>query len=100
MPIHSSTVHIDRAMLTGVAGQNIPPAGIYPGLKRPSLDYARVYYGLGQFIPRGINLYPGYELANSYLLRPKYTLMISNTISIVMSDIGPTHDLFNFSTSY
>src|SRR6218665_1983912 len=30
------------------------PAGIYPGLKRPRLDYTRVYYGLGQFIPRGI----------------------------------------------
>src|SRR6218665_2571856 len=30
------------------------PARIYPGLKRPRLDYTRVYYGLGQFIPRGI----------------------------------------------
>ena len=39
---------------TGVIGQNIPPAGLYPGLKRPSLDYTRVYYGLGQVIPRGI----------------------------------------------
>jgi len=39
---------------TGVTGHNIPPAGIYPGLKRPRLDYTRVYYGLGQFIPQGI----------------------------------------------
>src|SRR6218665_2535877 len=37
--------------LLGVTGQNIPPAGIYPGLKRPRLDYTRVYYGLDQFIP-------------------------------------------------
>ena len=36
----------------GVTGQNIPPAGLYPGLKRPRLDYIRVYYGL-----------KGYELA-------------------------------------
>src|SRR6218665_466461 len=36
----------------GVTGQNIPPAELYPGLKRPWLDYTRVYYGLGQFIPR------------------------------------------------
>src|SRR6218665_235884 len=27
---------------------------IIPGLKRPRLDYTRVYYGLCQFIPRGI----------------------------------------------
>ena len=34
----------------GVTGQSIhvPPAGLYPGLKRPRLDYTRVYYGLGQ----------------------------------------------------
>jgi len=43
-----------RTVAPGVTGQNIPPAGIYPGLKRPRLDYTRVYYGLGQFIPRGI----------------------------------------------
>src|SRR6218665_2141820 len=39
--------------MPGVTGQSIPPAGLYPGLKRPRLDYTRVYYGLGQFIPRG-----------------------------------------------
>src|SRR6218665_1690713 len=42
----------DRA--PGVTGQSISPAGLYSGLKRPKLDYTRVYYGLGQFIPRGI----------------------------------------------
>src|SRR6218665_1521792 len=69
--------------IPGVTGQNIPLAGIYPGLKRPRLDYTRVYYGLGQFIPRGI-LWP----------RPIHTssgqnipFMISTTISIVMSYI-------------
>jgi len=36
---------------TGVTGQNIPPTGLYPGLKRSRLDYTLVYYGLGQFIP-------------------------------------------------
>src|SRR6218665_3263387 len=38
----------------GVTGQSIPPVELYPGLKRPRLDYTRVYYGLGKFIPRGI----------------------------------------------
>ena len=37
----------------GVTGQSIPPAGVYPGLKRTRLDYTRVYYGLGPFIPLG-----------------------------------------------
>jgi len=36
--------------LPGVTGQSMPPAVLYPGLKRPRLDYARVYYGLGHFI--------------------------------------------------
>src|SRR6218665_1944709 len=26
--------------------------GLYLGLKRPRIDYTRVYYGLGQFIPK------------------------------------------------
>src|SRR6218665_1436293 len=75
---------------TGVTGQNIPPAGSYPGLKRPRLDYTRVYYGIGQFIPRGI-LWP----------RPIHTpsgqiisLMISITISIVFSDIPNNYLIF------
>jgi len=38
----------------GVTMQSIPPAGLYPGLKRPRLDYTLVYYDLGQFIRRGI----------------------------------------------
>jgi len=46
--------------LPGVTGQNIPPAELYPGLKRNRLDYTRVYYGLGQFIPPQANLYPNY----------------------------------------
>jgi len=61
---------------TGVTCQNIPPAGSYPGLKRPRLDYTRVYYGLGQFIPRGI-LWPrpihipsGQNISSWY--RPRY----------------------------
>ena len=62
----------NRACYTGVTGQSIPPAGLYPGLKRPRLDYTRVYYGLGQFIPPQAKL---------------YTHMISITISIVLSDI-------------
>jgi len=47
----SISVSYNKSWRTGVTGQNIPPAGIYPGLKRPRLDYTRVYYGLGQFIP-------------------------------------------------
>src|SRR6218665_3404583 len=34
----------------------ISPTRLYPWLKRPRLDYTREYYGLGQFIPRGILL--------------------------------------------
>ena len=52
--INEYTVSDFRLVSTGVTGQNIPPAGIYPGLKRPRLDYTRVYNGLGQFIPWGI----------------------------------------------
>jgi len=33
-------VHNTRS---GVAGQSIPLSAIYPGLKRPMLDYTRVY---------------------------------------------------------
>ena len=42
--------HLPYLSYTGVPGQSIPPAGIYP----PRLDYTRVYYSLGQFIPRGV----------------------------------------------
>ena len=41
----------------GVTGQSMPPAGLYPGLKRTRLDYTQVYYGLGQFIPSQAKLY-------------------------------------------
>src|SRR6218665_3191236 len=53
-PLIPLTLDLCTKVNPGVTGQNIPPAGIYPGLKRPRLDYTRVYYGLGQFIPRGI----------------------------------------------
>src|SRR6218665_1299712 len=43
----SQTVGRDPQVGPGVTGQNIPPAGLYPGLKRPRLHYTRVYYGLG-----------------------------------------------------
>ena len=66
----------------GVTSQIITPAGLYPGLKRPRLDYTRVYYGLSQFIPRGI-----LWAANSHPIRPNYTTMISITISIVLIEI-------------
>src|SRR6218665_2598938 len=62
----------------GVTGQSIPPAGLYPGLKRPRLDFTRVHYGLGQFIPRVI-----LSSRPIHSLRPNYTTMIS----IVLSDI-------------
>jgi len=41
-------------LVSGVTGQIMPPAGLNPGLKRPRLDYTWIYYGLGQFITRGI----------------------------------------------
>src|SRR6218665_639295 len=44
----------------GVTGQSIPPAGLHPGLKRPRLDYTRVYYGLGQYIPPQAKVYAHY----------------------------------------
>src|SRR6218665_1374208 len=92
--IHSGTFHCpemdlagtrDISFYSGVTGQSIPPTGLYPGLKRPRLDYTRVYmyYGLGQFISRGI-LWPRPIHSPS---GQNYTPMISITISIVLSDI-------------
>ena len=77
-----------RWIFAGVTGQNIPPAGIYPGLKRPRLDYTRVYYGLGQFISPQAKICPhdinhDINSVERYTCRPR-----------------PTRDLFNFSTSY
>src|SRR6218665_1209700 len=69
---------------TGVTGQNIPPAGLYPGLKRPRLDYTRVYYGLGQFITSQTKLYI------HYINHDK------NIVERYAQEIG----LINFSTSY
>src|SRR6218665_2525934 len=73
----------------GVTDQSIPPAGLYPGLKRPRLDYTRVYYGLGQFIP---HIY--YGLGQFIPLRSNYTPMILITISIALSDILKNYLIF------
>ena len=47
--------HSKLQMLPGVTGCIIPRHRLYPGLNRARLDYTRVYYVLGQFIPRGMN---------------------------------------------
>jgi len=44
---------------TGVAGQNIPLAGLYPGMLWPWPIYTPgVYYGLGQLIPPQAIIFP------------------------------------------
>ena len=45
-----------------VTGQSIPSAELYP-----MLDYTRVYYGLGQFIPPQAKLYT-HEYQSRYQL--------------------------------
>jgi len=72
------------SVLPGVTGHNIglPLAGIYPGLKRPRLDYSGVYYGLSQFIRPQAKL---------------YTHDINHDINNVKRY---TQELFNLSTSY
>jgi len=57
---------------TGVTGQNILPAGLYPGLKRSRLDYTRVYYGLNQFIPRGILWPRPIQTSSGQIIHPWY----------------------------
>src|SRR6218665_3276176 len=42
LPKCSSDIIIVSDLRTGVTGKSIPPAGLYPGLKRPKLDYTRV----------------------------------------------------------
>ena len=82
-----------RTVVPGVTGQSIPPAGLYPGLKQPRLDYTRVYYGLGQFIPRGI-LWPRPIHASSGQI-------IHHAINHDINGVEQcTQELFNFSTSY
>ena len=79
----------------GVTGQSIPPPGVYPGLKQPRLDYTGVYYGLGQFIPRGI-LWPR-------LIHTPLGQIIPHDINHDLNSVEryrPTEELFNFSTSY
>src|SRR6218665_2845541 len=87
-----------RRFSPGVTGQNIPPARIYPGLKRPRLDYTRVYYGLGQFISRGI-LWPRpiHTPSGQIIHVQLYTHYINLDINSVERY---TQELFNFSTSY
>ena len=62
-PQQLDTAGYQRLLGPGVTGQNIPLAGLYLGLKRPRLDYTRVYYGLGQFISPQAKLYP-HEINN------------------------------------
>src|SRR6218665_3392994 len=81
------------ACVAGVTGQNIPQAGLYPGLKRPRLDYTRVYYGLGQFIPR---VYYGLGL----FIPPQAKIYPHDINHDINSVERYTHDLFNFSASY
>ena len=69
-----------RIKCSGVTGQNIPKAELYPRLKRPRLDYTRVHYR--QFIPP---------------LAKLYTHDINQDINNVERN---TQELFNFSTSY
>src|SRR6218665_1044672 len=73
----------------GVTGQSIPPAGLYPGLKRPRLDFTRVHYGLGQFIPRVI-------LSSRPIHTPQAKLYHYDINSVERY----TQELFNLSTSY
>jgi len=82
-----------RLVSTGVTGQSIPPAGIYPGLKRPRLCYTRVYYGLGQIIPR---VY--YDLGQ--FIPPQAKIYLHDINHYINSDERYTGDLFNCSTSF
>src|SRR6218665_2865762 len=77
----------------GVTGQSIPPAGLYPGLKRPRLDYTRVYYGLGQFIP-------GVYYGLGQFIPPQAKLYTHDINHDINSVERYTQELFNFSTSY
>ena len=70
------------------------PGGIIPGVKATyGLDYTRVYYGIGQFIPRGI-LWPGPIILPQAKL---YPLDIYHDLKTVERY---TQELFNFSTSF
>jgi len=62
---------IDTIYISRCNRPEYTPAALYPGLKRPSLDYTGVCYGIGQFIPP----------------QAKYhTPIISITIVIVLSE--------------
>src|SRR6218665_2322059 len=85
-----SKIHAYNPIRPGVTGQNIPPAGVYPGLKRPRLDYTRVYYGLGQLIPRGI-LWP-----IGQFIPPQAKLYFHDINHNLNSVERYTQELFNF----
>src|SRR6218665_829725 len=75
----------DTALTPGIIRCNRPeytPAELYPGLKRPRLDFTRVYYSLGEFIPPQTKL---------------YTHDINHEVNSVERY---TQELFNFLTSY
>ena len=65
------------------------PGRTIPGVKAAHARLYRVYYGLGEFMPRGIVC-----MANSYPLRQNYSPMISLTISIVLNDIPNNYLIF------
>src|SRR6218665_2540394 len=62
------------------------------GLKRSRLDYTRIYYGLGQFIPRG--LFRPRPIHTSQAKSYPHSLMISIAISIVLSDMPKNYLIF------
>src|SRR6218665_3995727 len=58
------------------------PGRTIPGVKAAKARLYRVYYGLGQFLPRG-KLWP----RPIHTPKANYTIIISTTISLVLSDI-------------
>src|SRR6218665_3498483 len=74
----------------------IPPAGLYPGLKRPRLEYTRVYYGLGQLIRRGILWPEVYELAwASILLAGAVAFVSSVSLRVFLAEVPSRLELLS-----
>ena len=71
----------------GVIGCTIPRHRLYPGLNWASLDYTRVYYVVGQFIPRGMN-WPG--LGQFKSPGPQATLSMISGVAWVSGARGQT----------
>src|SRR6218665_1448356 len=64
------TVHLFNSHGTGVTGQNIPPAGVYPGIVWPRPLYTR-----GILWPRPIHTPSGHNILRCInCSRPQYTL--------------------------